>query len=263
MYAPRLFAFSTVLLVSVSLALSACGGKDDDDLFGDDDAAGGGTEAVTIDPATAATVNGVVNFEGTPPAPTQVNMAGDPVCVSNASDASELASEVAVDNGKLANVFIYVSKGMEGKSFPAPKEEVLLDQEGCRYHPRVLGVMTDQVINIRNSDATLHNVHPTPKKNKAFNLAQPNKGMETKKSFGQEEVMIPFSCDVHGWMRSYVGVLPHPFFAVSAKDGAFSLKGLPPGTYTITAWHEKLGTQDQTVTVAEKESKDVNFSFKL
>ncbi|MBC8144538.1 MAG: carboxypeptidase regulatory-like domain-containing protein [bacterium] len=248
-------SFTTILSIAI---LAGCGKSRDEELFGEEGGEGAGAK---IDPATAATIAGSVAFEGAAPAPSPLDMSADAVCAGGGSSA-EGAGDVVIKDGKLANVFVYVSKGLEGQSFEAPKETAALDQKGCRYHPHVAGIMVGQVIKISNSDATLHNVHPTPKKNKGFNIAQPNKGMVNEKKFDQEEVMIPFSCDVHGWMRSYVGVLTHPFFGVSGADGAFSLAGVPPGSYTITAWHEKFGQQEQQVTVGAKEAKNITFTFK-
>jgi plastocyanin len=252
------FALSLTALVCASL-LAGCSNKEDE-LFGEAGEEGEGS-VMKIDPATAATVGGSVVFEGTAPTPTPLDMSADAVC-SAGGTAAQGAGDAVVTNGKLANVFVYVSKGLEGKRFETPKEAVTLDQKGCRYHPHVLGLMVGQTLKIVNSDATVHNVHPTPKINKAFNVAQTSAGSTTDKTFDNEEVMIPISCDIHGWMRSYVGVLPHPFYSVSGTDGAFSLKGMPPGTYTITAWHEKFGQQTQQVTVAAKESKNITFTFK-
>jgi plastocyanin len=257
------FSIYAALLLSCSVAIAACGGKDEFEFEDDEDENGAATTEAAVDPATAATITGVVNFEGTAPAPTPVKMESDPVCNAAAGSVKpEETQEVVVTGGKLANVFVYVSGGMEGKSFPAPAEAASLNQEGCRYHPHVLGVVVGQTLKIKNSDATLHNVHGTPAKNKQFNIAQASQGKENDIVFDQEEVMIPISCDVHGWMRSYVGALPHPFFATSGTDGAFSIKGLPPGDYTLTAWHEKLGKQEQKVTVAAKDTKNITFSFK-
>jgi hypothetical protein len=255
----RLSAFAFVSLFSASV-LVGCGKSREDELFGEAGGDGEGSVA-KIDSATAATVAGNVVFEGAAPAPTPVDMSADAVCTAS-PEAAAGAGDVSIKDGKVANVFVYVSKGLEGQRFEAPKEPAVLDQKGCRYHPHVVGMMVGQPLKISNSDPTLHNVHPTPKKNKGFNQAQPNQGMVTEKTFGDEEVMIPFSCDVHGWMRSYVGVLTHPFFGVSGDDGAFSLKGLPPGTYTVSAWHEKFGEQKQEVTVGAKESKNITFTFK-
>jgi plastocyanin len=247
---------SATALLTLTL-LSACGNKEDE-LFGEAGGSDGGA-AAKIDPATAATIAGSVVFEGAAPAATPVDMSADGVC---AAGSTATADDVVVTNGKVANVFVYVSKGLEGQRFETPKEPALLDQKGCRYHPHVLGVMKGQTIKISNSDPTMHNVHPTPKTNKGFNIAQTSAGTVHEKTFDAEEVMIPFSCDVHGWMRSYVGVLSHPFFGVSGNDGAFSLQGVPPGTYTVTAWHEKFGEQKQEVTVGAKESKNITFTFK-
>jgi hypothetical protein len=132
----------------------------------------------------------------------------------------------------------------------------------CRYTPHVFGVRVGQPLDITNSDPTLHNIHATPKNNAEFNQGQPIQGMKTTKTFTTPEVMVPFKCDVHGWMNAYVGVLDHPYFATTGTDGKFSLKSLPPGTYTIEAWHERLGAQTQSVTIGAKETKEVNFTFK-
>jgi hypothetical protein len=258
----RFLSLQAVLLLSCTLAISSCGKKSDDYNLDDDteQEGGGDAGAATIDPATAATITGTVNFEGAAPAPEMIDMSADQVCMANSTPETREKQEVMVKDGKLANVFVYVSKGLDGK-FKPPTEPAVLDQHGCAYHPHVLGVMVGQPLEITNSDETLHNIHPTPQKNKAFNLAQPTKGSKHEVTFDQEEVMIPVSCDVHGWMRSYVGVLPHPAFATSGTDGKFSFKA-PPGTYTITAWHEKLGKQEQQVTVGASETKDLTFTFK-
>jgi hypothetical protein len=245
-------------LASIALAIVGCD-KSKDAASNEKGATGDYTQ---VDPATAATVTGKVTFEGTvpPQAPVQIT---DDACAAHAGTLTpEVTQDVVVTDGNLANVFVYVSAGLEGKRFATPADTVQLDQLGCRYHPHVLGMMVNQPLKIVNSDATLHNVHAQPSKSEAFNLAQPNEGMSNVKTFDHEEVMVPVSCDVHGWMRSYIGVMSNPFFAVTPKDGSFSLEGLPPGTYTVTAWHEKYGTQQQQVTVGPKESKQITFTFK-
>jgi len=214
-----------------------------------------------VDPATAATVTGKVKFEGTAPAPQPIKLSSDPYC-QKANPGLMTETEVVGKDGALGNVFIYVKDGLGNRTFPAPATPVVLDQKGCHYTPHVFGIQVGQPLQIVNSDDTLHNVHGLPKANKEFNQGQPIQGMKMTHTFSTKEVMIPFKCDVHGWMNAWIGVLDHPYYAVTSADGSFSLKGLPPGTYTIEAWHEKLGTQTQTVTVAEKESKDVQFTFK-
>jgi len=221
-------------------------------------ASGGGQK---VDPATAADIKGVVTFEGTAPTNQPIKMNADPVCVKE-NTTPQFQETYEVDNGKLANVFVYVKDGLGNYTYDPPTDMPKIDQMSCRYHPHVFGVRVGQPIEILNSDPTLHNIHALPKANAEFNNGQPIQGMKMNHTFTAKEVMVPFKCDVHGWMNAYVGVLDHPYFATTAKDGSFELKGLPPGTYTIEAWHEKLGTMTQSVTVAAKDSKEANFAFK-
>jgi hypothetical protein len=214
-----------------------------------------------VDPATAGDVKGVVSLEGTAPKNEPIKMNADPVCVK-ANTTPQFQETYSVENGKLANVFVYVKDGLGNYVFDPPTEMAKIDQMNCRYHPHVFGVRVNQPITIINSDDTLHNIHALPKNNSEFNNGQPIKGMTMNHVFTAKEVMVPFKCDVHGWMNAYVGVLDHPYFMTTGKDGSFELKGLPPGTYTIEAWHEKLGPMTQSVTVGAKETKEVNFAFK-
>ena len=207
-----------------------------------------------------ATVTGKIAFEGTAPTAEPIKMNADPFCATHKDAVSE--SVVVNSNNTLKNVFVYVKDGLGTQTFEAPKEAVPFDQTTCVYKPHVFGVQAGQPIEIINSDATLHNVHATAEKNKGFNLGMPVKGMKLKKTFNEPEVMVKFKCDVHPWMNAYVGVLNHPFFAVSGDDGTFTIANLPAGTYTIETWHEKYGTQTQQVTVAEGESKAADFSYK-
>jgi hypothetical protein len=163
-------------------------------------------------------------------------------------------------DGTLRNVFVYVKQGVTGK-YPAPKDSAVIDQSGCLYRPRVQGMLVGQPLLIRNSDDTLHNIHCLAEQNAAFNLGQPARGMESRKSFTQPEVMMRFKCDVHPWMTAYIGVLEHPFFAVTGDGGTFKLEKLPAGQYVIEAWHEKYGAQQQTVNVADSEAKTIAFEF--
>jgi plastocyanin len=208
-----------------------------------------------------ATVKGVVKFVGEAPKPRLISMKADRQCDAIHGGKSVTAEDVVVNpNGTLKWVFVYVKEGVKGKYNP-PSEPVVLDQQGCLYKPRVFGIMVGQKLEIRNSDPLLHNVHATPKKNKPFNIGQPVKGMKTYQTFNTPEIMVPFKCDVHPWMSAYAGVLDHPFFSVSNDKGEFEIKNLPPGTYTIEAWHEKFGTLTQTVTVKPGETKKIEFTF--
>jgi hypothetical protein len=173
---------------------------------------------------------------------------------------SDLAEEVIVSDGGLENVMVYVNSGIDAMTFSIPAEPVVLDQQGCRYSPRVLTMMINQPIEILNSDSTLHNVNVSARRNRSFNIGQAVKGMKTTRTFDREEVPLPFRCDVHRWMGAYVGVFSHPFHTVSREGGAFELR-LPPGKYEIVAWHERYGAQTQLVQVGDNEKKGLNFTF--
>jgi hypothetical protein len=212
--------------------------------------------------ADAATLTGTVKFEGAAPKMTNIQMSADPYCQSQHSSAPATEEDAVVGpGGELANVFVYVSD-IKG-NFPAPSTPVLIDQKGCQYHPHVNAVMVGQPLEIKNDDATLHNIHALPVANSQFNEGQPVQGMTSTKKLDKVE-MTPFKikCDVHGWMKSYMAVMPHPFYSVSQSNGTFTISNLPPGQYTVVAWHEKYGQQEQKVTVGAKESKALNFSFK-
>jgi hypothetical protein len=245
------------------LLLLACG-RGGGEEAGDEAAAensGGEEAAAVVDPATAGAVTGAVQFTGTAPEPELISMDAEPTCAEQYADGAFAQNVVVNDNGTLANVFVYVKSGLDDLSFPTPSETVLLDQEGCRYEPHVLGVQTDQTIIIRNSDPVLHNIHPMPTENRPFNIGQPTEGMETERSFSSAEIMVPVECDVHGWMSAYIGVVDHPYFAVTGSDGSFELPNLPPGDYVVEAWHEEYGTQEMNVTVGESETVNVDFAF--
>jgi plastocyanin len=248
-----------VLGVALSASVAACGGSQESSAPAATAAPAG---AMKVDPSTAGDIKGAVTITGMAPKNEPIRMNADPVCVKQTASQGPQSQETYKVNGdKLANVFVYVKDGLGNYSYDPPAGNVTLDQHGCRYTPHVFGVRVGQQIEIVNSDPTLHNIHALPKANPEFNNGQPIQGMKMNHAFKAKEVMVPFKCDVHGWMNAYVGVLDHPYFAVSKDDGSFEIKGLPPGTYTIEAWHEKLGTTTQSVTIGAKESKDVSFTF--
>jgi plastocyanin len=209
----------------------------------------------------AGSVTGKINFTGTAPQAEMVSMAADPACAGLHSEPVYTETVAVNLNGTLKNAFVYVKEGLEGKTFPAPTEPVQLDQQGCWYKPHVFGIQVGQPLEIINSDATLHNVHSLAEKSKQFNLGMPIQGMKLKKTFENPEVMAKFKCDVHPWMNAYAGILTHPYFSITGDEGAFEIKDLPAGEYTIEAWHEKYGVQTQKVTVAEGAPVQVEFTF--
>jgi hypothetical protein len=213
--------------------------------------------------ADSASISGKVTFDGTAPKMKKVATDADPKCAEMHADEPLRSEEVIVnDNGTLRYVFVYVKSGLAGKTFETPKEPVVIDQKGCHYTPHVFGMMAKQPLKITNSDDTLHNIHAMPAQSKEFNIGQPNKGMETTRTFANPEVMVHFKCDVHPWMSAYVGVMDHPFYSTTGEDGTFSIKGLPAGEYEIVAWHEKYGEKTQKVIVGDGEAKTADFTFK-
>jgi len=243
---------------AVALVGTACGG----DSAPKETAATPAAAPVTdpVDPATASAIVGTITLQGTAPANPPINMGSDPYCMKQ---GAAVTPTFVVSDGGLENVFVYVKDGLGTLKFPVPSKPVVLDQKGCSYTPRVFGIQVGQSLDIVNSDETLHNIHALPMANREFNRGQALQGMKYTTTFTTPEVMLPFKCDVHKWMNAWVGVLEHPFYATSGKGGAFALAGLPPGTYTIEAWHEKLGTQTQMVTIGAKESKTITFAFKI
>jgi plastocyanin len=244
-----------MLALASTLLLGACGKKEAATEAPSE--APPAAAATPIDPATVATVSGSVKFDGAAPKLAKIDMSQDPAC-----KGQNTAEGVVVDKGNLANVFVYVKEGLGTRTFDVPKEAVSIDQSGCRYHPHVMGVMAGQNVQIKNSDPTTHNIHPTPKDNREWNESQPPQAAAIEKTFAREEIMLPVKCNQHPWMKMYLNVVKSPFYAVTGADGKYEIKGLPPGDYTIAFVHEKLGEQTQKVTVAPKDSKTVDMSFK-
>src|SRR3954462_1435489 len=257
-------AWVGVLGLALAVSVSACGGSQEtSNTSATPSAAAGAAGGQKVDTANAGNVKGVATLDGAAPRNETIKMNADPVCMREAKGTQTQETYMVGSDGKsLANVFVYVKDGLGNYVFDAPTETAKIDQKECRYHPHVFGMRVGQALEIVNSDPTLHNIHAMPKANSEFNNGQPIQGMKMTHTFDKKEVMVPFKCDVHGWMNAYVGVLDHPYYAVTDKDGKFDLRTLPPGTYTIEAWHEKLGTQTQKVTIGEKETKDITVAFK-
>lgn len=209
----------------------------------------------------SADVTGKISFSGASPKMPKMKMDADKTCKAMHSTSVSSEEVVVNANNTLKNVFIYVKEG--AKPTAAPTVPVTLSQKGCQYTPHVMGTQVGQPFVILNDDPTLHNVHSLAKSNTQFNNAQPIKGMKLNKKFDKPEVMVKFKCDVHNWMSAYVGVVNNSYYAVSNDNGSFAIKGLPAGNYTLEAWHEKYGTQQLKITVADKPvTADFNYSAK-
>lgn len=203
-------------------------------------------------------ITGAISFTGPPPAPRQIQMDSDAKC---AERGAQTVDDVLVNNGRLQNVFVYVKSGLPQANFAVPATAATLDQRDCKYSPRVLGLQVGQPLQVTNSDNTNHNVHPAPKLNRQWDEAQlPGQGPITRK-FSRAEVLIPVKCNLHSWMLAHIAILPHPFYAVSASDGNFTIKGLPPGEYELEAWHERYGAKTSKVKVDAQSDARVEFSY--
>ena len=239
------------------LVVFGCGGGEDA-ASGEDEPGG---EMHAAGPRGEATMHAMVKFDGTPPANRAIDMADEPECVAK-YQGTPMDPKVVTNDGNLANVFVYVKSGLPaGATYSAPSTPVMLDQDGCLYHPRVFGAMAGQPIDITNSDPLAHNIKAVPTENRPFNISQPRAGMSTTRTFNTPEVMVPLECSVHGWMNAYVGVMSHPFYGTTGEDGTVAIEGLPAGTYEIEAWHEVFGSQTMTVEVPATGLVHAPFTF--
>jgi len=254
-------------IILAGLVMAACSKKEENSPETTAPATSEAAPAATpIDQATVATVTGTVKWDGAKPKLAIIKMDQDPVCVGKHSSPVHVEDGEVNDNGTLPNVFVYVKEGADKYTFATPTDAVTLDQNGCMYKPHVLGVMADQTVHIISSDATTHNIHPQPKDNREWNESQAPGSAPLDKKFARSEIMIPVKCNQHPWMKAYIGVAKNPFFSVTGSDGTYTIKGLPPGDYTIGAWTAAGSsgpqTQEQKVTVGAKESKTLDFTFK-
>lgn len=215
-----------------------------------------------VNPVTAGSITGTVKFEGTPPVFRTIDMSAEAACVQAHRLPVIPPIVVTGPGGALANVVIYVKSGLGSYRFDTPTDPAILDQKGCMYDPRVVALMTNQPLEIKNTDPTTHNVHPMARENHPWNRSLAAGEDPYVSTFPRPELAIPVVCNIHPWMRAYLFVFAYPYFAITPKTGAFELKNIPPGTYTIEAWHERFGTQDVSVTIGPKESKAISFTFK-
>lgn len=209
----------------------------------------------------SASIQGRVLFTGEAPEPETISMRSDAGCARHGGEGNTKEDLVVASDGAVKNAFVHVASGLGDRAFAPPSEPVTLDQRGCIYRPHVTGVQVGQPLKILNSDPTLHNVHTVSESNKPFNFGMSVEGQQAVRYFHNPEIMVRAKCDVHPWMSSYIGVVAHPFFAVTGEDGSYELAGLPAGTYEIEVWHEKLGTLSATVTLSDDEAREVPFAF--
>jgi plastocyanin len=217
-----------------------------------------------LDQATLGMVSGTIRFTGKPPAPVKIDMSMDPVCSMTGGD--NFAEQFAIHDGKLANVYVYLKSGPPAAmsaAAPTSAPVVVLDQVGCKYVPHVIALMRGGSVEFRNSDGTMHNIHtlPTAEGSHPIDISQGAKGAPQVQQFNRPEVMIPVRCNNHPWMNAFINVSATPFFAVTDADGHFGISGLPPGTYTLAAVHEKMGEQTMTITIEPKGTARADFSF--
>jgi hypothetical protein len=215
-----------------------------------------------VDPSTAGSIAGTIRYTGKLPPRKSIDMSEDPACLSAHHGKTYDESLVVDSHGELANAFVYIKRGLEGKNFSPPTDPVILDQSGCWFHPHVLGVQVNQPLQIVNSDPVTHNIHPMAEINREWNHSQGPGDAPLHRKFTKPEIMIPVKCNIHSWMHAYIGVLDHPYFSVSKDDGSFTISNLPPGTYTLVVWQEKLGTQEQQITIAPQQHATVDFTYK-
>lgn len=215
-----------------------------------------------LDRATTGTIEGQVRFDGVPPAPRAIAVSSDPTCAAQ-HPGGLMVSDVRASAGRLADVFVYIAQGLEDRVFAVPAAPVVVDQQGCLYVPRVAGVQAGQPIRFRSSDDTLHNVHGEPRQSPRWNFGLPRRDTERTLTLHGPEVMVPVRCDVHPWMRLDLGVIAHPYFAVTSDDGTFRFTDVPAGTYLVAAWHPKLDRQEKHIAVQPQQTATVSFRFSV
>ncbi|MGH8006642.1 MAG: hypothetical protein ACREQ3_06500 [Candidatus Binatia bacterium] len=243
----------TALAAGILLLLfSACGGSEP---------AKPARQPTPLDLSTTGTISGQVRFEGPIPEQTTVQLGGWSECAAQHPGGLPKAGDILVNNGMLQNAAVYVKEGLGDRVFAVPEEPVVIDQKGCVFLPRIAGARVDQPLRFLNSDPMAHNVHGLPQNARQWNFSLSVKGSARTMTVNKPETPIEIKCDIHPWMKAYLGVFDHPYFALSTADGRFTLKDLPPGEYTIEAWHERLGTRSQKVSLGAKESKQVEFTF--
>ena len=247
----------SAMVTALAVSISGCGGNKRSSEDVPDSSSGGRP----VDESVAGSVTGAVKFEGTPPKARTINMASVPSCNSQHTSPATTEDVVLGDQGALQNVVVYLKGDFSQYSFPRAATPVKIDQKGCLYTPHVAALMTGETLQVTNSDLATHNVNAMAKSNRPWNESEPPGAATINQQFTREEVAIRVKCNVHPWMKLYVAVLRHPYFQVTGKDGSFALKNVPPGKYTLVAWHELYGTREQEITINAKQEQSVSLTF--
>src|ERR1700751_3079637 len=242
---------SHLLVSGIAVLLISVGGRE---------LAGGGTPIHGPAPVGNAVLKGIVKFEGTAPKAARINMSADPDCARLHPSGASSEDFVTDSNGGVENVIVFVSDGLGDRTFDAPSQPMKIEQKGCMYQPHVVAMRANQELEVINEDETTHNIHPLPRNNPEWNKSQPP-GLSLEVSFPCQEISIPVKCNIHPWMKTYIAVFKHPYFVLTGKNGSFEMDNLPSGNYTLEAWHEKLGTATQQITIGDAETKEVKFVF--
>jgi len=240
-------------VVSLVLALVACGGSDTPP-------PAPARQPTPLDLATTGTITGQVRFEGTPPPMKEIRFGSFAECSAQHPGPVD-SGDAIVHDGLVQNAFVYIADGLGNRVFAIPDTTVEIDQRGCLYVPHVAGAQVGQLITFANGDPAIHNVHGTPAGAPGWNFVLSRQGAKRELRLMQPDVAVSVRCDLHPWMQAWIGVVDHPYFAVTGPDGAFRLANVPPGTYTVTAWHERFGTRSQQVTVAERGEATADLAF--
>ena len=206
-------------------------------------------------------VSGTVSFTGQPPARVRIDMSMDPACAMAASD--NMSEPYIINDGKVANVFVYIKSGIPQSNAAPDAKPVVLDQKGCRYLPHIIAVQQGGSVEFRNSDPTMHNIHtpPPPDGNPGIDVSQGPGAKPQVVKFSQPETMLSVRCNNHPWMNAFINVAPTPYFTVTGSNGRYEIGGLPPGNYVLAAVHEKLGEQDFQISIPPKGKTQQNFSY--
>jgi len=214
-----------------------------------------------LDLTATGTIHGVVRLVGDPPAGSTVRMSSAADCASQHPEDAVPVGDVLVHEGRVENAFVYIKEGLGERVFAVPTEPVVIDNKGCLYAPRVVGAQVGQAVRFVNEDPLLHNIHGTPAVATSWNFSLPRRGVDKEIHVSKPEVMIPLRCDVHPWMKGFLGVVDHPYHRLTDPSGEFTLTTVPAGTYQLEVWHERLGTRVVPVTVAAQGTAEVAVAF--